>query len=443
MKRPLEEENLTELSFEPPKHHDSNKKLLLVTEDFPSHPMVPRVISPGEAKSKLCELDSNGMPETSEGALTVDKELEASIPFSLVSSSSREDHVGNQDSSLCYNAPGYIDLTIPRPPPEHFEDPYAYLLNCYPRKDIPIGPDHQVEVPEWDPSASEKRFSGSNNLIEDEREQKLMGTCISPSPDLNNLSIDAYAVGRGRTDCGCPDMGSVRCVQQHVREAREKLCYTIGEETFTKLGFFEMGEEVAARRWNADDELLFHKVVISNPASLGTDFWKHLTLVFPTRTKEELVSYYFNVFMLRRRGVQNRSYLLQIDSDDDEDLSFARVHYPSSQYLLEEDGNDLQHIHGGFHHVHIGGDEDSDVESFSDQDLDACWVDGYGSEPEYGCESKGCCDHPGTSNGILPNPKEGDVNDGSKRSPGGNVPEQDALEMDDGISQVSGQENAK
>lgn len=47
MKRPLEEENLTELSFEPPKHHDSNKKLLLVTEDFPSHPTAPRVISPG------------------------------------------------------------------------------------------------------------------------------------------------------------------------------------------------------------------------------------------------------------------------------------------------------------------------------------------------------------------------------------------------------------
>lgn len=47
VKRPLEEENLPELSFEQPKQHDSNKKLTLATEEFPSHQTVPIVNSPG------------------------------------------------------------------------------------------------------------------------------------------------------------------------------------------------------------------------------------------------------------------------------------------------------------------------------------------------------------------------------------------------------------
>ncbi|KAH6823252.1 hypothetical protein C2S53_020815, partial [Perilla frutescens var. hirtella] len=446
VKRPLEEENLPELSFEQPKQHDSNKKLTLVTGDFPSHPTAPRVNPPDEAKSKICEFDSDGVPESGgDGAFVEDKQLKASMPFSLVtSSSSREEDAGDQDSSLCYNVPGFFDINIPRLPPQQFEDPYVYLLNSHSRKEVPIGPDHQVEVLEWDPSASGKKFSGSNNFIEDELEQKLMGTCIIPSPGLNDLNIDAYAVGRGRTDCVCPDMGSVRCVQQHVKEAREKLRYTIGDETFTKLGLYEMGEEVA-RRWSADEEELFHKVVVSNPASLGRDFWKHLTVVFPTRTNKELISYYFNVFMLRTRGVQNRSYLLQIDSDDDEEMKFARVHCRSSHSLLEDDAEDCEDLLstlGHFHHV--GEDEDSDVESFSDQDLDAGWVDVYGSEPENVCEDKGSHDNQGTSDGILP--KKDDIDDCTNHSRGtsyDNVPKPDPPVIDDGTPQKSERENEK
>ncbi|KAG6429772.1 hypothetical protein SASPL_107825 [Salvia splendens] len=427
VKRPLEEENLPELSFEQPKQHDSNKKPTLATEDFPSRPTFPIVNSPGEAKSKLSEIDSDGMPESGGiGTLIVDKELDASIPFSLAtttsSSSSRGEHFEDHDFARYYNVPGVIDLTLPRLPPEQHEDPYVYLLNCPPRKEVPVGPDHQAEVPEWDPSASGKNFSGSRNFIKDELVQKLMGTCIIPSPGLNDLSSDGYTVGRGRADCVCPDMGSVRCVQHHVREAREKLRYTIGDEIFVKLGFYEMGEEIT-QRWTTEDEQLFHKVVISNPASLGRDFWKDLAAVFPSRTKKEFVSYYFNVFMLRKRGVQNRSYLSRIDSDDDEDLKSARVHYPSTHFLLAEDGDDLHHTHGEFHHLHVGGDGDSDVGSLSDQDLDAGWADRYGSEPEIVCGDKGSFDNHETFDGSIP--KKDDVDEGGNHGPatsGGNVP---------------------
>lgn len=375
----------------------------------------------------------------------MDKEPVASFPSSLVttSSSSRGEHVGDQDFPRYYNVPSCMDLAIPRPPPEHYEDPYVYLLNCPPRKEVPIGPDYQVEVPEWDPSASWKNLSVSNDFIEDELEKKLMGTCIISSPGSNGLSIDGYTVGRGRTDCNCPDTGSVRCVQHHVREARERLRYTIGDETFLKLGFYEMGEEVA-RRWSEEDEQLFHKVVISNPASLGRDFWKDLAFVFPNRTKKELVSYYFNVFMLRRRGVQNRSYLLRIDSDDDEDVKFARVHCPSRESLMLEDGDDLQLMRGDFDHVCVGGDEDSDVESLNEQDLDAGWADGYGSEPEIVCGDKDSYKDHGTCDGDIA--KKDDVDGDSNLRPGtsyGNLTKEDVIENNDETGQMSVSEREK
>lgn len=47
VKRPLEEENLPELSFENLKQLDNNKKQAFVTEDFPFHATAPEVDSPG------------------------------------------------------------------------------------------------------------------------------------------------------------------------------------------------------------------------------------------------------------------------------------------------------------------------------------------------------------------------------------------------------------
>lgn len=310
--------------------------------------------------------------------------MEASAPLSLVTSSSSEDDAVIGATSDLSSFPGYIDFSIPRRPPNQFDDPYISLFNSPPRKEVPLGPDHQAEVPLWDPNASQTGFPGY--FSDGYREERLMGTCIISMPDLNDSTMEGVGVGRGRMDCSCLDMGSMRCVQQHVNEAREKLRETIGYENFVELGFCNMGDEVAYQ-WTPHDEQVFHDIVYSNPASHGRRFWKHLSAAFPTRTKNELVSYYFNVFMLRRRAVQNRSYLLEIDSDDDEELrgvhggSHQNRSYPSDQ---ETDVEDHRSHKGDFYLVE-GEDEDSTVESFGDQDLDASWVDDFWSEPLSGC----------------------------------------------------------
>ncbi|KAA8541009.1 hypothetical protein F0562_024853 [Nyssa sinensis] len=76
--------------------------------------------------------------------------------------------------------------------------------------------------------------------------------------------------------------------------------------------------EVVVENWSAEEEHLFHEVVFSNPASLKKNFWDHLSMAFPFRTIKEIVSYYFNVFMLRKRAEQNRCDPMNIDSDNDE-----------------------------------------------------------------------------------------------------------------------------
>lgn len=312
------------------------------------------------------------------GVSTVDKVFESCAPLlSSVPSCSSEEDAENGNSSSLYNLPGYIDFSIPYQQPEQFEDPYVLLLNSSPRIGVPIGPDHQAEVPEWDPSASREDYT------DNDWEQRYIGTCIIPTPELNESRFDEVAIGRGRTDCSCLDMGSMRCVKQHVQEERQKLKETIGEEAFTKLGFYDMGEEVSWK-WTADEQQDFQEVVFTNPMSHGGEFWQVLPSVFPTRTKKDLVNYYFNVFMLRRRAVQNRSFYLQIDSDDDEEHQSAREVYNRSTSLLgqdTDDENDLKCAHGDFYQVREE-DEDSEFEPLHGEDLDAGWVDDNRSEPE-------------------------------------------------------------
>ncbi|PIN11462.1 hypothetical protein CDL12_15930 [Handroanthus impetiginosus] len=397
IKRPLVEEDFPELSFKQPKQFDDNIKLTFMTEDIPSRGTYPRVDSPGEAKGNFCKLHFDGMLENgdADGSSMADKEFEGSAPLSLVTNSSSEE-VGNEDTSFLHHFPEYIDFSRPWRFPGHFEDPYVSSLNGSLRKEVPVGPDYQANLPQWDAHSNGKDLLGSNYFLGNDTDQRLMGTCIIPMPRLNDSNIHEATVGRGRTDCSCLDMGSMRCVQQHVKEAREKLRETIGEENFTKLGFYDMGEEVASK-WTPEDEHIFHEVVFSNPASRGTDFWEHLSAAFPTRTKREIVSYYFNVFMLRRRAMQNRSYLLQIDSDDDEEQKDAHGggYSQSKSSLLNQDtdnddgeDNNLKPIYGEYY-VFGGEDEDSTIESFGDEDLDAGWVDDYGSDPENVCADEG------------------------------------------------------
>ncbi|KAJ9173217.1 hypothetical protein P3X46_016378 [Hevea brasiliensis] len=231
-------------------------------------------------------------------------------------------------------------------------------------KPVSIGPEHQAFVPEWEgPNASSNQLDKSNPqvvlaqssspsiLVHDGYEERLTGVCVIPMPDLE-ASVTHCCEGT-KTDCSCLDQGSIECVKQHIMEARQKLRENLGEEIFDGLGFYDMGEDVG-KKWTEEEEQLFHDVVLSNPASLGKNFWDHLPAVFPGQTKRELVSYYFNVFMLRRRSEQNRFDLLNIDSDNDE--------WQRSEAGMTE------------------GDEDSAVESLSGKDASAYYQEDHAED---------------------------------------------------------------
>ncbi|OEL33746.1 hypothetical protein BAE44_0005233 [Dichanthelium oligosanthes] len=178
---------------------------------------------------------------------------------------------------------------------------------CPTRKPVPIGPNHQAELPECRP------FGGKTD--EDES-HKWIRNSVVPMPGTDALSLMLKPV-HCKAGCDCFDKDSINCVKKHVKEAREKLKVSVGTDTFRELGFYDMGEEVASR-WTEEEEHLFEEVVLSNPASLRRNFWDELPLAFPSKSSKELVSYYFNVFMLRKRAEQNRFDPMNIDSDDDE-----------------------------------------------------------------------------------------------------------------------------
>ncbi|KAG8081921.1 hypothetical protein GUJ93_ZPchr0014g46596 [Zizania palustris] len=215
------------------------------------------------------------------------------------------------------------------------------------RKPVPIGSNHQAELPECR-SGSKSGFMDHHSVlsspshicyeIKEDEGSKWIRNCVMPMPGPSALSSSFRPVYH-KAGCGCIDEDSINCVRKHVREARLKLEGALGRDTFKELGFYDMGEEVASR-WTEEEEHIFQEVVSSNPASLGRNFWDELPLAFPCKSSKELVSYYFNVFILRKRAGQNRSDPINVDSDNDEweesdDDEFVSARRADKDLLLE------------------------------------------------------------------------------------------------------------
>ncbi|KAL3654291.1 hypothetical protein CASFOL_003972 [Castilleja foliolosa] len=388
VKRPLVEENLPELYFKQPKQLDDNNQML--THDLPID--VPIIDCPGEAKSVSCVVQANERLGSGEAlcASTADNKSEkmedrvenlseteqhiqldeniiklhvdGPLYWTTTISDTEDDAVLEDSASPIHTFPRYADSLSSRPP-QHLEDPYVSLLNSSPTKEVPVGPDHQAELPDWDP----RYFSAPNHQT---------GHCIIPMPDLNISGTHESIVGS--THCSCVDVGSARCARRHISEARNNLHESLGDEIFGELGFYSMGEEVA-HKWASEDQHLFHETIVSNPPSYGPDFWEKLGFYFPNRTKDEIVSYYFNVFMLRWRAVQNRSYLLRADSDDEETAhgeQCAAICLHGDR--LSDDYNNKNNRSVPTEEFYGVGEGD---EWGDDQDLFAGWVDECGPEP--------------------------------------------------------------
>ncbi|XP_039032843.1 uncharacterized protein LOC120168070 [Hibiscus syriacus] len=268
----------------------------------------------------------------------VDKDIETSAPLSLISNISREEDIYTGAQAV---------------------PPFS------PRKQVLLGPNHQANIPLLGRHIKKDIFvqNGASDTNDINYEEIMMGTCIIPMPDLDISANNSGNIGAGRTDCGCLDRGSFRCVQQHVMVARENPRKSLGHEKFARQGFYDMGEDVA-HKWSEDEEI-FREVVYSNPASLGKKFWKHLSV---------------------KRAVQNRSSVLEIVSDDDE------WHGSQQAYVVEasekdEDSSAIESLadqEGVAYHESDcldddeNGSEDDDNDS-SDSDSDSC--DGHVSKP--------------------------------------------------------------
>ncbi|KAG6475425.1 hypothetical protein ZIOFF_064645 [Zingiber officinale] len=185
-------------------------------------------------------------------------------------------------------------------------------------KRVPVGANHHADIPEWRPREFDNQLRNSETSCNYRGTDchKWLGTHLMPMPDCALLASEVVALPHV-LDCSCSDDGSIRCVRQHVTRAREMVKQDLGQERFSELGFNNMGE-VVAQKWTEEEEQLFHEIVSSYPVSLGQNFWNKLPQYFPSKSSKDLVSYYFNVFMLRKRAVQNRLDPLHIDSDDDE-----------------------------------------------------------------------------------------------------------------------------
>ncbi|KAI3970835.1 hypothetical protein MKX01_024482 [Papaver californicum] len=239
----------------------------------------------------------------------VDKERETHVLLQPVSCSAIERDSRSELPVKLLFGPDVYEVGCSSGPSVEHDEIYSFLLNSSPRKLVPIGSDHQAVIPEYE---------ASNLVIDSVNLEKLIRTCLHPMPDSEVVANYTNDVGKGRPDdCTCSDRGSIRCVQYHIFEARDKLRECIGREFYAKLGFYEMGE-IVARKWTEEEQQIFQNVVYLNPVSYGKNFWTQLREAFPSRSKMELVSYYFNVFMLRKRAEQNRSDWLNVNSDDDE-----------------------------------------------------------------------------------------------------------------------------
>lgn len=198
------------------------------------------------------------------------------------------------------------------------------------QKLVCVGPLFQAEVPEW-------------TGIVAESDSKWLGTRFWPSQNRKHKSLmEKDPFGKRKQDsCSCQIPGSVRCIRFHIAENRMKLKLELGS-LFYQWGFDRMGEEVSLS-WTIAEEKRFKDMVRLKPPSLNKFFWDIEVYKFlPTKTREKLVRYYLNVFLVRRRAYQNRVTPKDIDSDDDEtefgcvggSYGYESLNVPGSKLLV-------------------------------------------------------------------------------------------------------------
>ncbi|GAV64757.1 ARID domain-containing protein [Cephalotus follicularis] len=170
---------------------------------------------------------------------------------------------------------------------------------------FPLGSKHQAEVPEW-------------TGVVTESDSKWLGTRFWPLERVERRSlVERERIGKGRQDsCGCHIPDSVECVRFHIAQKKLRVKLELGS-VFNLWNLDKMGEQVKLS-WTAEEEKKFKDTRNLNVKSLEVCFWDKIFEVLPTKSRKDLASYYFNVFLLERRAYQNRLTSSKIDSDDEQ-----------------------------------------------------------------------------------------------------------------------------
>ncbi|XP_074335620.1 AT-rich interactive domain-containing protein 2-like [Apium graveolens] len=206
------------------------------------------------------------------------------------------------------------------------EVPGTRALDAPQEKHVSVGLAFQAEVPEW-------------TGVVLESDSKWLGKRMWAPEDGNMKTlVEKYPIGKGRqSSCDCSFPGFSVCVKFHIAEKRLKLKLALGG-LFYSWKFDRMGEEVSLS-WTTEEEKRFKNMVLDSPPL--NKFWKNAFKLFSSKTREKLVSYYFNVLVLRRRSYQNRVTPKNIDSDDETEFGsvgdnayFEGNHAP--EYTLPE-----------------------------------------------------------------------------------------------------------
>ncbi|KAL0336784.1 UNVERIFIED_CONTAM: AT-rich interactive domain-containing protein 1 [Sesamum calycinum] len=197
------------------------------------------------------------------------------------------------------------------------------------RKAIPIGPRFQADVPEWSNTVNISILINTYNT--DSHNAKWLGTRIWPI-ETGNMKTSGRAIGKGRPKmCCCVSPGSVDCIRRHILEKRLLLRSDLGPAFFS-WKFDEMGEQVS-KSWTLKEQQTFESLVQMRTSCKGKNFLKQALKCFSKKCRNDIVNYYFNVYIPRRMSVQARSSSVnQIVTDDEEE---EEVNYMGMQKRSE------------------------------------------------------------------------------------------------------------
>ncbi|CBI27269.3 unnamed protein product, partial [Vitis vinifera] len=182
LKRSFENEEFQELPFKNMKCVESRDKLASFGEIVPCKDAPQKPDISDECSFYKFQCGTEGV----ENGVSVldDKGFEISAPLSCNGSSEEDGRsVAAAYSSL---SPEYFESYLPRRTVAQFEDIYSSLLDCSPRRQVPVGPDHQANVPVWslqkvknrlDKLETSNRYISSSHPSMEEEDQKTKHVC--------------------------------------------------------------------------------------------------------------------------------------------------------------------------------------------------------------------------------------------------------------------------